>query len=81
VVHNALDQAFFLQMSDGNACQTSIDLQAFNENTLADEAPGRHFLHDTVKGRLVTDDGVLCLVFDLSFRPLFLLSNILVTLC
>lgn len=76
VVHDALDQALLLQMSDGNACQASIDLQTLNENALADEAPCRSFLHDTVEGSLVTDDGVLCLVLDLSLRPLLLLSSL-----
>jgi hypothetical protein len=76
VVHNALDQALLLQMSYGNACQASIDFQPFNENALADEAPCRCFLHDTVEGSLVTDNGVLGLVLDLSLRPLLLLSSL-----
>jgi hypothetical protein len=76
VVHNALDQALLLQMSDGNACQASIDLQPLNENTLTDETPGRSFLHDTVECSFVTDNGVLGLVLDLSLRPLLLLSSL-----
>jgi len=55
VMHNALDQALLLQMSDGNACQASIDLQSLNENALADETPGGSFLHDTVECSFVTD--------------------------
>src|SRR5882757_3367200 len=75
VVHDALDQALLLQMSNGNACQAPIDFQPLDENALADEAPCRSFLHDTVEGNLVTDDSVLGLVLDLSLRPLLLLSR------
>lgn len=75
VVHDPFDQAFLLQVFDGDTCQAPIDFQSFNKDTLTDEAPCRHFLHHTVKGCLITNDRVLGLVLDLSFRPLLLLSS------
>lgn len=75
VVHDPFDQAFFLQVLDGDTCQAPIDFQSFNENTLTDESPCRHFLHHTVISCFITDDRVLGLVLDLALRPLLLLSS------
>ena len=75
MVHDAFDQAFLLQVSDGDTCQAPIDLQSFNENALTDEAPCWHFLHYTVVGWFIADDRVLGLVLDLALRPLLLLSS------
>lgn len=75
VVHNALYLAILLQMSDSNACQTAIDFQSLDEDTLADEFEGRDLLNDTVEQRLVEGDSVLGLVLDLSLRPLLLLCG------
>ena len=75
MVHDAFDQAFLLQMSDGDTRQAPIDFQPFNEDALTDEAPCRRFLHHTVIGCFITDDRVLSLVLDFSLRPLLLLCS------
>lgn len=75
MVDNAFDQAFLLQMFDGDTRQAPIDFQPFNENALTDKAPCRHFLHHTIIGWLIADDRVLGLILDLALRPLLLLSS------
>jgi hypothetical protein len=75
VVHDAFNQALLLQVFDGDTRQTPVDFQSFNENTLTDEAPCRHFLHHAVICYFITDDRVLGLVLDLALRPLLLLSS------
>jgi hypothetical protein len=81
VVYNPLNLALLLQVSDGNAGETSVDFQALDENALADEPEGRNFLDDTVVGRLVKGDGVLSLILDFSLRPLLFLCGFTARRC
>lgn len=53
MMNNPLDLPLFLQVSDSYTGQTPIDLQSFNEDTLADETEGRHFFDNTVERGLV----------------------------
>lgn len=69
-----LDQVILLQMPDSDTRQRAIDFETFNEDALADELEGGYFFEDTVVGRLVKGDGVLCLVLDLALGPLLLLG-------
>jgi len=75
VVHDPLDCPLLLQMPDGDTSQTSIDFQPLDEDALADESEGGNFLHYTVVGGLVKNDGMLGLILDLSLRPLFFLCG------
>jgi hypothetical protein len=75
MMNDAFDMSLLLQMSNCNPCQTPIDLQALDEDTLADEFEGGDFLQDTVVGGLVEGDGVLGLVFYFAFGPLLLLCG------
>lgn len=75
-MHDPLDLPLLLQMSDSNPCQAPVYLQSLDEDALADEAEGGNFLHDTVVGGLVKDDGVLSLVLDLSLGPLLLFRGL-----
>lgn len=75
VMHDPLDRALLLQMSDGHASQTTVDLESLDEDALADEAEGGDFLHDTLVCRLVKHDGVLGLVLDFTLGPLLLLGG------
>ena len=76
MVNNPLNLSLLLQMSNRNPCQTPIDLQPLNKNTLADEFEGGDFLQDTVVGGFVKGDGVLGLVFYFSLGPLLLLCGL-----
>lgn len=76
MVNNPLDLALLLQMPNGYPGQAPVDLQPLDEDTLADKAEGRDFLHDTVVGWLVENNGVLCLVLNLALRPLLLLCSL-----
>lgn len=73
MVHNPLDQALLLQMSDRNPRQRAVDLEPLNEDALGDEPEGGHFLDDTVVQGLVERNSVLGLVLDLALGPLLLL--------
>lgn len=75
VVHDPLDHALLLQMSDGHASQTTVDFESLNEDALTDEAEGGDFLHDAVVCWLVEHDGVLSLVLDFTLGPLLLLGG------
>ena len=70
-----LNRALFLQVSDRRTGQAPVDFEPLNEDALADETEGGHFLHDTVECGLVKDDGVLGLVFDFALGPLLLLGS------
>lgn len=74
-MNNALDQPFLLQVTDGDTGKTAVDFEPLNEDTLADETEGRHFLKNTVVGGLVKNNGVLGLVLDFSLGPLLLLCG------
>ena len=76
MVDNTLDLALLLQVSDGNSRQRTVHFQPLDEDRLADEFEGGHFLENTVIGWLVEGDGVLCLVFYFSLRPLLLLCGL-----
>jgi len=75
VVHDPLDGALLLEMPDGHSGETAIDLQSLNQDRLRDKLEGRNFFQDTVVDGLVKDDGVDCLVLDLSLGPLLLLCG------
>lgn len=76
VVNNFLDEALLGQVSDDHSRQRSVDLQAFDKDGLGDESEGRDILEDTIVGRLVENDGVLCLILDFSFGPLLFLGGL-----
>ena len=76
VVHNPLDLAVPLQVSDRYPRERAVDLQPLDEDALRDEAEGRDLLHDAVVQRLVEGDGVLGLVLDLALGPLLLLRRL-----
>lgn len=75
VVYDPLDLSLLLKMPDSNPCKTSINLQPFDKNALADEFESGDFFHDTVVGGFIEGDGVLCLVFYFSLGPLLLLCG------
>jgi len=75
VVHDPLDGALLLEMSDGYPGKTAVDLQPLNQDRLRNELEGRDFFQDTVVNGLVEDNGVDCLVLDLSLGPLLLLCG------
>lgn len=75
MVHDPLDRALLLQMSDSHAGQTTVDLESLNEDALADEAEGGNLLHDAVVCWFVEHDGVLGLVLDFALGPLLLLGG------
>ena len=75
VVHDPLNGPLLLEMPDSYPGKTAVDLQPLNQDRLRDELEGRNFFQDTVVDDLVEDDGVDCLVLDLSFGPLLLLCR------
>ncbi len=74
MMHNGLDLALLPQVSDSNTSQRAINFKTLDEDALADELEGWHFLQDTVVGGFVEGDSVLGLIFDLSLRPLLFLG-------
>lgn len=79
VVDNALYRALLLKVPDCNPRKTAVDLEPLDEDTLGDESEGWHLLEDTIICGLVKGDCVLCLVLDLSLRPLLLLCGFTAT--
>jgi hypothetical protein len=79
VVDDSLYLAVLLKVADGNACETAVYFEALDEDALGDEAEGGDLLDDTVEGRLVEGDCVLCLVLDLSLGPLLFLCGLAAT--
>ena len=74
-MHDPLNGPLLLEMPDSYPGKTAVDLQPLNQDRLRDELEGRNFFQDTVVDDLVEDDGVDCLVLDLSFGPLLLLCR------
>jgi hypothetical protein len=74
-VHDPLDGALLLEMLDGHPGKTAVDLQPLNQDRLRDELEGRDFFQDTVVDGLIENNGVNCLVLDLSLGPLLLLGG------
>jgi len=74
-VHDPLNGTLLLEMPDGQPGKAAVDLQPLNQNRLRDKLEGRNFFHDAVVDGLVEDNGMDCLVLDLSFRPLLLLCG------
>ena len=66
MMNNSLNLLLFLQMTDSDTSQTAVDLESLDQDALADEFEGGHFLQDAVIGSLVEIDSVLRLVLDLS---------------
>jgi hypothetical protein len=79
VVDDSLYLAVLLEVADGNARETAVYFEALDEDALGDEAEGGDLLDDTVEGRLVEGDCVLCLVLDLSLGPLLFLCGLAAT--
>ena len=75
VVDDSLDRTLFLEVSDCNPSEATIDLKSFDENTLRNESEGWRFLEDTIVSGLIKSDGVLRLVFNLALGPLLLLGG------
>lgn len=75
-MYNPLDLPVLLQMPDSNTGKTSVDLQPFDQDALADEFEGGNLLDDTVEGGLIEGDSVCGLVLDLSLRPLLFLCGL-----
>jgi len=76
VVDKGLDEAFLLEVSDGDAGEGTVDLHALDEDGLRDHLEGGDLLHDAVVGGLVADDSVVGLVLYFTFRPLLLLGSL-----
>lgn len=76
MMHDLLDRALLRQVPDRNARQAAVDLEALDEDGLADELEGGDLLQDTVVRGLVEDDGVLCLVLYFALGPLLLLCGL-----
>lgn len=72
-MHDPLDLPFLLKMTDSDTGQATTNFETFNEDTLANEFESGDFFEDTVVGDLVKRNRVLCLILDLSLRPLLLL--------
>jgi hypothetical protein len=78
-VHDPLNGALLLEMPDGYPGKTTVDLQPLNQDRLRDELEGWNFFQNTVVDGLVEDDGVDCLVLDLSLGPFLLLCGFTAT--
>jgi hypothetical protein len=76
MVNDPLDLSLLLQMSNRNPCQTTIDLQPLDEDTLTNEFEGGDFLQDTVIGGFIEGDGVLGFVFYFALGPFLLLCGL-----
>lgn len=76
MVHNLLNQTLLRQMSDSNAGERTVNFQPLDKYGLGDESEGGDVFQDAVVGRLVENDGVLCLILDLALGPLFLLGGL-----
>jgi hypothetical protein len=70
---NRLDHALLLEVGKALAGQRAVDLHAVDEGSDGDEAVRLDILVELLRGGLVEQDGVLCLVLDLALRPLLLL--------
>jgi len=66
VVHDPLDRSLLLEMPDSYPGQTAVYLQPLDQDRLRDELERGDFFQDPVVDGLVEDDGVDCLVLDLS---------------
>ena len=75
MMDNAFNCTLLLKMPDCNPSKTTVDLEPLDKDALGDESEGWRLLEDTIVGGLVKSDGVLCLVLDLSLRPLLLLCS------
>lgn len=73
VVDDGADLAVGGEMADGDARKTAVDLEALDEDALADELEAGDFLEDAVVRGLVERDGVHGLVLDLALGPLLFL--------
>ena len=71
-----LDEAFLLEVSDGDAGERAVDLHSLDENRLRDHLEGGDLLHDAVEGGLVANDGVVRLVLYFTFRPFLFLGSL-----
>ena len=74
-MHNLLDLSFIGQVSNGNTGKRTIDFETFDENGLRDEPECGDFFENAIIGRLVENDGVLGLVFDLALGPFLLFGG------
>lgn len=78
-MHDPLDGAFLLQMPDGHPGKAAVDLQPLNQDRLRNKLEGRNFFQNTVVDGLVEDNGMDCLVLDLSLGPLLLFCGFTAT--
>ena len=62
-------------MPNGDTGQTTVDLEALDEDALGDEFEGGDFLHNTIVGSFVEVDSMLGLVLNFSLRPLLLFGG------
>lgn len=62
--NDLLDLTPLLKIRKRLARKRSVDLQTINKDGDGDETVGLDIFVETVGGRLVEDDGVLCLVLD-----------------
>jgi len=79
VVHDPLNGTLLLEMSDGRPGKAAVYLQPLNQDRLRDELEGRNFFQNTVVDGLVEDNGMNCLVLDLSLGPLLFLRRFAAT--
>jgi len=78
-VHDPLDGPLLFEMPDGHPGKAAVDLQPLNQDRLRDELEGRNFFQNTVVDSFVEDNGMNCLVLDLSFGPFLLLCGFAAT--
>jgi hypothetical protein len=64
VTDNLLDLTLLLEVAEGLAGETSVDLQTIDQSCDGDEAVGLHVLVELLGGGLVEDNSVVGLVLD-----------------
>jgi hypothetical protein len=67
-----LDETLGSEFLESDTGQRSVQLETIDQDRLANEIVGRHFLEEAFVSRLVQDNHVVGLVLDLFGRPLFL---------
>lgn len=64
MLDNLLDLTLLLQVIEGLAGKTSVDLETIDKRSDGDEAVGLHIFVQAFGGGLVEDNGVVGLVLD-----------------
>lgn len=78
-MHDPLNGPLLFEMPDGHPGKAAVNLQPLNQDRLRDEFEGWNFFENTVVDGLVEDNGMDCLVLDLSFGPFLLFCGFTAT--